>query len=152
MSIKLFQLDRVWKEIGEEVVDLIHSAHSKGQAQNGELTKTLETELQNKFNRRHCITVASCTDALDISLQALGLSKNSNVAVSNYTFTASAHAIKRAGYGVKPVDVTDTYCMDPDQIVDVEAAVAVDLFGNMTNYESLLSKNIPVIVDAAQSL
>ena len=152
MSIKLFQLDRVWNEIGQEVLDFIHSAHSKGQAQNGDLTKALETELQNRFNKRHCITVASCTDALDISLQALKLPSRSQVAVSNYTFTASAHAIARAGYNVTPIDVTDTYCIDPDQITNVKAVVAVDLFGNMTDYKKLFAKNIPVIVDAAQSL
>lgn len=152
MSVKLFQLDRVWKEIGHEVTDLANLAHSKGQAQNGELTYTLEAELQKKFNRQYCISVASCTDALDISLQALNLPKKSSIAVSNYTFTASAHAIQRAGHKVVPVDVCDNYCIDPDSINNADAVVAVDLFGNMSDYKKLESMGVPIVVDAAQSL
>lgn len=152
MSIKLFQTERVWASVGTEILDLVQSAHGRGEAQNGQLTKDLESVLAQKYRRQYCITVGSCTDALDISLQALQLAKNTSVAVSNYTFTASAHAIQRAGYQVTPVDVDPHYCIDPDLINNVGAIVAVDLFGNMTRYSKLNQLGIPVIVDAAQSL
>ena len=96
-QIKLFQTDRIWKDIGAEIIDLVNSSHARGQAQNGDITLLLEQTLANRFNRRHCITTANCTDALTISLIALDLGPDAGVAVGNYTFTASAHAIARAG-------------------------------------------------------
>jgi len=151
-NIRLFQTERAWQEIGDEVMDLTNSAHQKGQAQNGDLVRQLETELARKFNRRHCITVACGTDALQIALQALNLPKNAPVAVNNYTFTASAHAINRAGYSVVPVDVDSNYCIDVNQIPECRAVVPVDLFGNMTDYAKLEQRGIPIVVDAAQSM
>lgn len=152
MTIKLFQTDRVWREIGSEIIDLANSAHLKGQSQNGFLTKQLEETLSSMFNRKHCITVASCTDALDIVIQSLGLPKQSKIAVSDYTFTASAHAIHRAGHCPVPVDVLQDYCIDFEAIDNVDAIMSVDIFGNVSNYQALLSLEKPIIVDSAQSL
>ena len=151
-QIKLFQTDRVWKQIGTEVLDLVNQYHQRGQAQNGDITNQLETVLSQRFGRKHCITTACGTDALDIALQALSLPANSAIAVSNYTFTASAHAIARSGHRVVPVDVVENYCMDPDKIESAAAMVTVDLFGNISNYQRLEESGIPIVVDAAQSL
>lgn len=151
-QIKLFQTQRVWAEIGNEVIDLVNHSHFKGQAQNGEINLLLERTLAQRFNRRYCITTACCTDALTIALTALDLGPDAGVAVSNYTFTASAHAIARAGYQVAAIDINDNYCINPDQVQDLDAVVSVDLFGNMSDYRSLKQLGIPIIVDAAQSL
>lgn len=151
-KIKLFQTERAWKEIQEQVWTLTEQQHLLGQAQNSIINNELESRLATKFNRKHCITTANCTDALTVALIALDLPKYSMVGVSNYTFTASAHAIARAGYTVIPIDVTDTYCVDPNKVKYLSALVAVDLFGNMSNWAELSKLDIPVINDAAQSL
>jgi UDP-2-acetamido-2-deoxy-ribo-hexuluronate aminotransferase len=150
-QIKLFQTQRSWQEIGHEVIDLVNSAHSKGQAQNGELTLLLEKTLADKFNRGYCITTASCTDALNIAVLALQLPPDAIVATSDYTFTATAHAIARSNCYVRPTDVDENYCIDSDLCYDVDAVVAVDVFGNMTDYQQLQQLGVPIIVDAAQS-
>lgn len=153
MFIKLFQTDRIWQTIGAEIIDLANTMHQRGYAQNGPLTPQLEETLATMLNRKHCITTGCGTDALDIAIQSLNLSSGSNVAVSNYTFTASAHAIKRAGHNVLPVDVDDNYCIDANKVPQgSQAIVAVDLFGNMSDYARLEQLNIPIVVDAAQSL
>jgi dTDP-4-amino-4,6-dideoxygalactose transaminase len=151
-KVRLFQTDRVWQEIGPEVLDLVNQAHSRGQAQNGDLTRQLEQELAERYSRKFCITTACATDALDIALQALNLAPGSRIAVPNYTFTATAHAVVRAGHVPVVVDVTDNYCIDANSIPDVDAVMPVDLFGNMCEHKSLLSLGVPVVVDAAQSL
>lgn len=150
--IRLFQNSRIWQQIGNEVLDLANQSYLRGQAQNGEIALELERQLANKFGRKHCITVACGTDALDIVLQSLNLDPQSPVAVSNYTFTASAHAISRAGHKVIPVDTNQKYCLDFAQLGNVSAVVSVDLFGNMPDYTVLDDITIPVVVDAAQSL
>ena len=151
-KIKLFQTERAWQEIREQVWTLTEEQHLTGQAQNGSITRDLESRLAKKFNRKHCITTANCTDALTISLISLGLPKHSMVGVSNYTFTASAHAIARAGYTAIPIDVTNTYCVDPNKVKHLSALVAVDLFGNMSDWTELNKLDIPIVNDSAQSL
>lgn len=151
--INLFQNDRLWNEIRSDVIRLTDQAHNTGMAQNSDLVKQLESRLAERYNRKYCVTFASCTDALVGACTALQLPLNARVAVSNYTFTASAHAIKRSKYVPVPVDVVSNYTIDTIQIPpDVDAIVAVDIFGNMSNWEELKKLNIPLINDAAQSL
>lgn len=148
----MFQTDRIWSSIRQQVFDLVDQAHAHGQAQNSQLTQNLETALAARFDRAYCITTACATDALDIAIQSLQLDPGSEIAIPNYTFSATAHAVARSGNKPVPVDVLNNYCINPDAIPNCKAVVAVDLFGNMCDYSSLYSKNVPIIVDAAQSL
>jgi len=151
-KINLFQTDRAWAQIRDEVFALTDQYHRQGIAQNGEPTLLLEAELCRQFDRKYCVVTGSCTDALDLALQALKLPRNARVAVSNYTFTATAHAVARAGYQAVPVDVTENYTIDVSKIGRVDAVVPVDLFGNMSDWHSLNRLNVPVVNDSAQSL
>lgn len=151
-KIALFQNDRNWSTIRDQVLALVDQEHSTGMAQNSQLVKQLEERLAKKYNRKYCVTVASCTDALIIALELLNLPADAVVAVSNYTFTATAHAVARAGYRVLPVDITHRYCIDTDLINTVDAVVNVDLFGNMADWDKLKQLGVPVVNDAAQSL
>jgi dTDP-4-amino-4,6-dideoxygalactose transaminase len=151
-KISLFQNQRLWEQIKKPVFDLVDKEHESGMAQNSNLVQRLEHRLAERFNRKYCITFANCTDALVAACIALQLPDKSMVAVSNYTFTASAHAIARAGYSVVPVDVLDNCTINPDEIHNVRAVVAVDLYGNMSDWTKLQKLNLPLINDAAQSL
>ena len=151
-KIGLFQNDRNWNEIKSDVLTLVDQEHQLGLAQNSKLVQRLESRLAEQFGRRHCVTLASCTDALVVAMQSLNLAPGALVGVSNYTFTASAHAIARAGYTPVPIDCGPDYCIDPDRITGVEAVLAVDMFGNMSNWDRLDQLDIPVINDATQGL
>lgn len=146
--ISLFQTERSWLEIREQVMHLVDAEHCEGRAQNGQLVQDLEHRLAEQFDRQYCISVANCTDALTIALMSLKLPPGSRIAVSDYTFVASATAIFRAGYHAVPVDVAQDYCVSAWPH-DVDAIVAVDIFGNMCD---LPVTDVPIIIDAAQSL
>lgn len=145
--INLFQTDRNWLEIKDAVLDIVDRQHLQGVAQGGGFVKQLEDRLALQFKRRYCVSFGNCTDALTAAVISLGLPANSRIGVSDYTFIASAHAIARAGHQVVPLDVNDEYCVKSCE--DVDAVVAVDLFGNMTDISEF---DVPVIMDAAQSL
>jgi dTDP-4-amino-4,6-dideoxygalactose transaminase len=151
-KIGLFQTHRVWESIKAQIFELTETQHTKGLAQNGDLVQSLEKRLADKFGRKHCVTTASCTDALTIAVGLLDLPTGSKVGVPNYTFTATAHAVARAGYQVVPLEVTNNYCVDPGKIHNISALVNVDLFGNMSDWSALNQLEIPVINDAAQSM
>jgi dTDP-4-amino-4,6-dideoxygalactose transaminase len=150
-KITLFQNQRNWSTIKSEVLDLLDQDHSVGISQNGHLVQRLEQQLAEQFGRQYCVTTGSCSDALTIAVLSLNLPSNSRIAVSNYTFTATAHAVSRAGHVAVPIDVDSNYCIDPAQVIDCSAAIAVDLFGNMSDWDQLDLLGIPVICDAAQS-
>jgi len=150
--ISLFQNKRNWETIREQVWHLVEQDHAQGLAQNSELVKKLEQRLAHQIGRKYCVTTASCSDALFLAVKSLNLPLHSRVAVSSYTFTATAHAVARAGHQDVPIDVNDDYCIDVNKISDCAAVVAVDIFGNMSAWESLNQLRIPVISDAAQSL
>lgn len=152
-NIKLFQTERTWNDIKEEVIALADTEFNQGMAQGGKLTRSLEALLCSVFDRRYCITTASCTDALYLSIEALHLPPNSFIGVANFTFTATAHAIFRAGHIAIPVDVKPNGCINVDKIPkSVSAVVAVDLFGNMSDWKALSQLSIPVINDCAQAI
>lgn len=148
-KISLFQTQRTWEIIKEEVFDLVEMDHSRGRAQNSDSVVSLEQKLAQWFGRKHCISMACCSDALTASMMCLDIPFPSRVAVSDYTFIASAHSIHRAGHQAISVDVEQNYCIDFNKVPQCSAVLAVDIFGNMTK---IPDTNLPVIVDAAQSL
>lgn len=151
-NILLFQNARNWDAIKTRVWELTNAAHSAGQAQNSELVTTLESKLARQYGRKYCVTTASCTDALIIALLSLNLPESSRIAVSTMTFVASAHAITRAGYIPVSIDVDKNCCVDVNRLVRCDAVMAVDVFGNMSDWLKLSQLDCPVICDAAQSL
>jgi UDP-2-acetamido-2-deoxy-ribo-hexuluronate aminotransferase len=151
-KISLFQNQRNWSAIKNRVWELTNVVHSTGLAQNSDLTTALESKLAKQYGRQYCVTTASCTDALIIALLMLDLPASSKIAVSTMTFVASAHAITRAGHVPVAIDVDKNCCIDSQRLVKCDATMAVDVFGNMSDWSKLDQLNRPVICDAAQSL
>ncbi|MEX8521314.1 MAG: DegT/DnrJ/EryC1/StrS family aminotransferase [Leptothrix ochracea] len=132
-----------------------------GQYIMGPEVKALETALASFVGVRHCITVASGTEALLIALMALDLKPGDEVITTPFTFAATAEVIVLLG--AKPVFVDiepDTCNIDPTL---VEAAITpktraimpVSLYGQVADIEAINTiaarHRLPVIEDAAQS-
>ncbi len=121
----------------------------------------LETALAAFTGSRHCITVASGTEALLIALMAIDLRPGDEVITSPFTFAATAETIVLAGGKPVFVDIeADTANIDATQI---EAAVTsrtkaimpVSLYGqcaDMDRVNAIAARHgLAVIEDAAQS-
>ncbi|MDP2004985.1 MAG: aminotransferase class I/II-fold pyridoxal phosphate-dependent enzyme, partial [Rubrivivax sp.] len=81
----------------------IHRVLDHGQYIMGPEVKELETALAAFTGSRHCITVASGTEALLIALMALDLKPGDEVITTPFTFAATAETILLAG--LEPVFV-----------------------------------------------
>lgn len=121
----------------------------------------LEEKLAAFVGVKQCIAVASGTDALLISLMALGVSAGDEVITTPFTFIATGETI--ALLGAKPVFVDidgRTYNLDPSLLEaaitpKTRAILPVSLYGQCAEFDAInavaAKYSIPVIEDAAQS-
>lgn len=139
----------------------IQAVLDHGQYIMGPEVKELETALSAYTGAKHCITVASGTEALLISLMALGIKPGDEIITTSFTFVATAEVI--ALLGAKPVFVD----VEPDtcniKVSEVEAKITpatraiipVSLYGQCGDMDELNAvaarHGLPVIEDAAQS-
>jgi len=122
----------------------------------------MEQKLAAYTGARHCISCASGTEALLISLMALGIGPGDEVITSPFTFAATAEMIVLAGAKPVYVDIErDTCLMDAAQLeakitARTKAIMPVSLYGQVADMNAINAiaarhGNIPVIEDAAQS-
>ncbi|MFL6039753.1 MAG: DegT/DnrJ/EryC1/StrS family aminotransferase [Gaiellaceae bacterium] len=107
----------------------------------------------------HCVGICDGTEAIRLSLLALGAGPGREVVTVPSTFIATVEAI--AGTGAKPVLVDidpATRCMDPERLADAigpdtAAVVPVHLYGRPAPMDEILAAvgDVPVVEDAAQA-
>ncbi len=122
-------------------------------------------EFEKKFAKligtKHAIGVNSGTDAIKLSLKALGIGYGDEVITTANTFVATVGAIAEIGARPVFVDCDDTFCMDVSKLEaaiteKTKAIVPVHFTGYMTDMRKLLpiakKYNLPVVEDACQSI
>ena len=128
----------------------------------GPEVKELEDKLAAFTGSKHCITVASGTEALLISLMAIGLKAVDEVITTPFTFAATAEMIVLAGGTPVFVDIEpDTCNIDVSKIEAAitprtRAIIPVSLYGQVADMDEINAiaarhGNLAVIEDAAQS-
>lgn len=162
MNIPLLNLKRQYKNIEEEVNASVLECFKNAQYIMGENVKQFEKEIAEKIGVKHAITVGNGTDALIIALKSLGIKEGDEVITTDYTFFATAEAIRFVGATPVFCDVElDTYNIDPSQIEEkitdkTKAIICVHLFGNACKMDQIddIAKrhNLYVIEDAAQAI
>jgi UDP-2-acetamido-2-deoxy-ribo-hexuluronate aminotransferase len=121
----------------------------------------LEHSLAAFTGSRHCVTVASGTEALLIALMALGIGPGDEVITSPFTFAATGEVIVLVGAKPVFVDVEpDTCNLDARQLEAAitprtKAIMPVSLYGqvaDMAEINAIAARHgLSVIEDAAQS-
>lgn len=132
-----------------------------GQYVMGPEVRELEERLEERTGARHCIAVASGTEALLIALMALGVKPGDEVITAPFTFVATAEMIVLLGAKPVYVDVEeDTANLDASQLEAAitertRAVLPVSLYGqpcDMEEINAVASRyRLPVVEDAAQS-
>jgi UDP-2-acetamido-2-deoxy-ribo-hexuluronate aminotransferase len=132
-----------------------------GQYIMGPEVKELEDRLAAYTGAAHCITVASGTEALLISLMALGLKPGDEVITTPFTFAATAEMIVLIGGVPVFADIeADTCNIDVSKIEALitqrtRAIMPVSLYGQVADMAAINAiaqrHGLAVIEDAAQS-
>lgn len=127
----------------------------------GKPLKVFERNFAKLIGSRYAVGVNSGTDAIKLSLKALGVSYGDEVITASNTFVATIGAIQELGAKPVLVDCDDTFCMNIKQLEEkinkkTKAIVPVHFTGYMTDMVKLnkISKKfkIPVVEDACQSI
>jgi len=152
------QYEKIKKEIDENISQVIESTSFI----NGPNIKEFQTHLEEYLNVKHVIPCANGTDALQVSLMALGLKAGDEVITSPFTFIATAEVIGLLGITCKFVDVEwDTFNLDVGQLEKAitpktKAIIPVHLFGQCCNMEKIMQiakkHALFVIEDACQAI
>jgi dTDP-4-amino-4,6-dideoxygalactose transaminase len=92
----------------------IAQAINSGWVTTGPLVKRFEREFAERVGAAHAVAVNSCTAALHLALEAIGLGPGDEVITSPYTFAATAEVVRYFGARPRFVDVEpDTLNLDP---------------------------------------
>ena len=143
------------KEINE-IRNVLDSGWVAGQ---GPENKKLEEEFSKYIDVNYSVCCSNCTAALHLSLIALGIKKDDEVIVPDYTFPATAHAVLYCGAVPIFVDINEkTYNIDVALIESkitkkTKAIIPVHTFGQCADMDIILKiakkHNLKVIEDAA---
>jgi len=162
MQIPAFDLKRQFKNLSSELVPLLEEVMAKGQFILGENVQAFEREIAEYCGVRYAVSVASGTDALLLSLEALGIGEDDEVITTPFTFFATSEVISLLK--AKPIFVDidpKTFNIDPNKIEDTitsktKAIIPVHLFGQMAemdDIEYLAEKyDFSIVEDACQAI
>jgi len=160
-KIEFIDLKAQYRHLKEKVDERISQVLEHGQFIMGPEVRELEQKLEEYTSAKHCITVSSGTEALLISLMALGVKPCDEIITTAFTFVATAEVIALLGAIPVFVDVEpDTCNIDVSKIEGAitsktRAIIPVSLYGqvaDMDEINEIASRHgIAVIEDAAQS-
>lgn len=161
MEIPFIDLKAQYQALKPSIDARIQSVLDHGQYIMGPEVAELEGKLANYTGARHCITVASGTEALLIALMALDIGPGDEVITSPFTFVATAEVIALVGATPVFVDIEPDTCNIDARLIEAaitprtRAIMPVSLYGQPADMDAInaiaAKHGLTVIEDAAQS-
>ena len=158
--IKFWSYKREYTKYSKQLTKNIKKSINSGTIFFGNELKNFEKNFIKKYNSKYGIAVGSGTDALLISLKAIGVSKGDEIITAANTAIPTISAIINAGGTPRLVDIDKNYLIDVNKIEreinkKTKAIIPVHLYGQSCDMDKIvkISKkyNIKIIEDCAQS-
>lgn len=149
--------------ITKHEIDYVTDAVSNAWFGNANMyNERFERAFADRIRVRYAMALPSCTSGIHLALSALGIGPGDEVIVPEITWIASAAPISYVGATPVFADVDpETWCICPDSVEAsigprTKAVIAVDLYGNMANYDRLVplakQHGLQLIEDAAEAV
>jgi dTDP-4-amino-4,6-dideoxygalactose transaminase len=153
----LAQYEELKDEIDSAIADTIRNSAFIG----GKNVEDFEQRFSRLLDVKHCVSCANGTDALYITLKALGLKRGDEVITTAHSWISTSEAVTQAGGKVVFCDTTaDTFCINEDLIEEkvtnkTVGLIPVHLYGHpaeMNKIMEIASKyKLWVVEDCAQA-
>lgn len=163
IAVPMLDVSRENKRLESQIDAAIAEVVRSGAFVHGPACAKFETAMAHYCGTEYAIGCASGSDALLLSLAALGVGPGDEVIVPSFTFFATASAVWRLG--AKPVfaDILpDTFNIDPADVMyklstATKAVIPVHLFGQCAAMDEIrqivsVARGIPIIEDACQAI
>lgn len=162
MKIPVLDLSAQYRSIEREIDEAIREVVGGGRFILGPNVKELEKEIAAYCGCEFGVGVASGTDALLLSLLALGIGPGDEVITTPFSFVATASSISRTGATPVFVDIDPpTYNIDPTKIEEkiterTKAILPVHLYGQPAAMQPIMNLadryHLRVVEDCAQAI
>lgn len=147
--------------LGEEIREALQNVMDSGTYILGQQVSHFESEFANYLDASACVGVNSGTDAIAISLRALGIGHGDEVVIPSHTAVATASAVVSVGAVPVFAEVSKlSMTIDPISVENVltkrtKAVIAVHLYGFPCDLDPLVeicsSNGIFLLEDCAQA-
>src|ERR1044072_7622147 len=151
------QYQNIKSEVDAAIQEIINSSAFVG----GEAVRSFENDFAAYCEAKGCVGVGNGTDALYLTLRALGIGPGDEVITVAHTFIATSEAIAMTGALPIFIDVLDdTMLMDPSRIEPAitprtKAIIPVHLYGQSCDMDAIMEiarkHGLKVVEDAAQA-
>ena len=146
--------------LGKEEIEAVNEVLKSGWLADGPKNKEFEKEFASYIGTKKATSLNSCTSALQLAIEALGI--NGEIIVPSFTFSASANSIVKSGAKPVFVDVEYGACnMDPKKVAEkitkkTQAIMPVHFAGQACNMKELMEiaekNSLKVIEDSAETI
>jgi dTDP-4-amino-4,6-dideoxygalactose transaminase len=160
-NIPLVGLFDQYQTIKPEIDAAIENIVTRSAFVGGDEVRNFETEFAAFCEAKACVGVGNGTDAIYLTLRAMGIGQGDEVITVAHTFIATSEAISMTGARPVFVDIKeDTMLMDPALLERAitprtKAIVPVHLYGQPCDMDAIMAvaerHGLKVIEDAAQA-
>ena len=161
MAVPFVRLDRDDPALVDELMAEVRTVAEESAFIMGRHVEAFEADFAAYCETEHAIGVGSGTDALALSLRALGIGAGDEVIIPANTFIATAEAVSLAGARPRVIDVDPVTGLMTAELVEqalterVRCVMPVHLYGATVDMDPILelarSARIAVIEDACQA-
>lgn len=158
MTVPMADLPAQYTALKSELDTAISSVMATGGFILGSTVATCEAQIAAVCGARHGIGVGNGTDALLLSLMALGVGPGDEVITPPFTFVATVETVVLLGATPVFADIDPRhFTLDPADVARkitprTKAIVPVHLFGQLADMEGLRAFGLPLIGDGAQAI
>jgi len=160
MNVPFVDLKAQYQAIRSEIDPAIQAVISEAAFVGGKYVEGFEKAYAEKYGRKHCISCANGTDAIYITLKALGIGPGDEVITVANSFIATSETITQAGARPVFVDIDEYFHIDPGLIEAkitsrTKAVIPVNIFGQSVDLDAVKAicdrHGLHLIEDCAQS-
>jgi dTDP-4-amino-4,6-dideoxygalactose transaminase len=160
MNVPFVDLKAQYQSIKSEIDPAIQSVISETAFVGGKYVDAFERAFAGKFGVKHCVSCANGTDAIYITLKALGIGPGDEVITVANSFIATSETISQTGARPVFVDLDGYFHIDPARMeakitAKTKAVIPVHLFGQPVDIRAVKEicdrRGLFLIEDCAQS-